>query len=367
MDVLRASRYTQRMRRLLLLIALTSCACGSELDGPRVAVSRQALDSVTGFGTNPGGLNMWLHSPPQPAKMPALVVAMHGCTMTAADYEKAGWDTYADQYGFYVLYPEITANTQCFSWFDATQTGRDQGQAASIAQATQFVIAQKAIDKTQVFVTGLSAGGAMAAVMMAVYPDVYASGAIMAGIPYGCATNVVDAATCMAGKTMLPQAWGDLVRAADPGYTGSYPRLAIFQGDSDNVVNPDNTVELMRQWTDVHGADANADNTDMVGPATHGQFQDANGANVVETYVVPGMGHGVAIDAANGCGVASTFMLDVGLCSSLESAKFFNLATTLVDGGQGAGNTSSCSSFGGSAMVLGVLLWLWRLRRYRRT
>ncbi len=355
------------MYRRLLLLALLLCGCGSDLGSPRVAVSRQALDSVTGFGTNPGGLNMWLHSPPHPAMKPGLVVALHDCSQSAAEYEKAGWGAYADSYGFYVLYPEITAGTQCFGWYDSAQTARDQGQAASIAQATQFVIGQKAIDKTQVFVTGLGAGGAMTAVMMATYPHVYAQGAIMAGIPYGCATDSTQIMTCEAGKQMLPQSWGDLVRAADPGYTGSYPRLAIFQGDSDTVVNPDNTVELMRQWTNVHGADPNAANTDMVGPATRGQFQDAAGANVVETYVVPGMGHGVAIDAANGCGVASTLMLDVGLCSSLEAAKFFNLATTLVDGGAGAGNTSSCSSFGGSGLVIGALLWLRRFRfRARR-
>src|SRR5258708_2194661 len=95
------------MRRPLLVALLAAMACGPDFEPPKVGVSRQALATLTGFGSNPGGLNMYLYSPPTPAASPGLVVAMHGCTQTAADYEHAGWETYAAQYGFYVLYPEI--------------------------------------------------------------------------------------------------------------------------------------------------------------------------------------------------------------------------------------------------------------------
>src|SRR5256885_17135134 len=103
------------MRRpFVAAVAFALAACGPDFEPPRVAVSQQALTTLTGWGTNPGGLNMYLYSPATPAASPGLVVAMHGCSQSAADYEKAGWETYAAQYGFYLLYPGITTGRKAF-------------------------------------------------------------------------------------------------------------------------------------------------------------------------------------------------------------------------------------------------------------
>ncbi|HZI15933.1 MAG TPA: PHB depolymerase family esterase, partial [Myxococcus sp.] len=193
-----------------------------------------ALTQVTSFGTNPGALRMWKHVP---ASMPAnapLVVALHGCTQTAAAYSNTGWNALADVLKFYVVYPETySSNNQnaCFNWFEPGDTARGQGEALSIKQMVDQMKLDHSIDPRRVFVTGLSAGGAMTHVMAATYPDVFSGGAVMAGVPYKCATTMNDAFSCMSpGADKSPTVWRDLVRNAYSTYTGSYPKMSIWHG-----------------------------------------------------------------------------------------------------------------------------------------
>jgi feruloyl esterase len=109
------------------------------------------------------------------------------------------------------------------------------------------------IDGRRIFVTGLSAGGAMTSNMLACYPEVFAGGAIIAGLPYGAASNVQQAFESMfQSPSRSPRAWGDLVRKASP-HRGPWPRVSIWHGDADKTVIPPNALELLKQWTDVHG------------------------------------------------------------------------------------------------------------------
>jgi len=144
-----------------------------------------------------------------PPKAP-LVVALHGCTQTADEYDHGtGWSSLSDSLGFAVVYPQQQpANNpmNCFSWFLPGDIARGHGEALSIREMVEHAIATFAADRRKVFVTGLSAGGAMASVMLATYPEVFAGGAIIAGLPYGCASNVQSirgdvrgAGTCRAG------------------------------------------------------------------------------------------------------------------------------------------------------------------------
>jgi feruloyl esterase len=108
-------------------------------------------------------------------------------------------------------------------------------------------------DPTRVFVTGLSAGAAMTSVMLATNPDVFAGGAIIAGLPYGAADNVPQAFEAM--HQCPPRAtrvWGDLVRRASP-HKGPWPRISVWHGGADATVVPPNATEIIKQWTDVHG------------------------------------------------------------------------------------------------------------------
>src|SRR3954463_8365665 len=115
------------------------------------------------------------------------------------------------------------------------------------------MVTDRGIDPARVFVTGLSAGGAMASVMLATYPDVFAGGAIIAGLPYGAANNVQQAFENMFQCRPRPaRVWGDLVRRASP-HTGAWPRVSVWHGAADATVIPPNATEIVKQWTDVHG------------------------------------------------------------------------------------------------------------------
>ncbi len=156
------------------------------------------------FGSNPGNLRMLSYVPQGLPKGRPLVIALHGCTQTAAVYDYgSGWSNLADRHGFAVLFPEQQrANNpnNCFNWFLASDTRRDQGEALSIRQMIECLIQDYGVDRSRIFVVGLSAGGAMAAAMLAAYPDVFAGGAIIAGLPHGAATNVQEAFEAMAGR-----------------------------------------------------------------------------------------------------------------------------------------------------------------------
>ncbi|RKH14789.1 esterase [Corallococcus sp. CA053C] len=338
----------QRFGRLCCgLLALTVLGCdplgmpveGSSGEAPAFAEVQSGLTQVTSFGTNPGNLRMWTHVP---ASMPAnapLVVAMHGCTQTAAAYANTGWSALAGSLKFYVVYPEqVSGNnsTSCFNWFEPGDTARGQGEALSIKQMVDQMKATYSIDPSRVFVTGLSAGGAMTHVMAATYPDVFSGAAVMAGIPYGCATSMTGGFSCMSpGVDKTPTAWRDLVRGAFPTYTGAYPRISIWHGTSDFTVKNTNLTEGVEQWTAVHGIDLTEDVNETVAGYPHKVYKDAAGRALVETYSLTGMGHGTPIDPAFNfpgttvaCGTAGAYVLDTDICSTWYVAKFFGLDNT---------------------------------------
>ncbi|MDZ4319238.1 MAG: PHB depolymerase family esterase, partial [Phenylobacterium sp.] len=141
-------------------------------DGPRQMVA------TTDFGANPGGLRMLSYTPEGLPSDAPLVVVLHGCTQGAEAFaQDSGWLTLADRFGFAVVAPEqVSGNNpnRCFNWFVPADITRGGGEAASIAAMTAHATARFETDADRVFVSGLSAGGAMAAVMLATYPDVYA-------------------------------------------------------------------------------------------------------------------------------------------------------------------------------------------------
>lgn len=313
-----------------LSLSLVSLACGPE--GLDAETSLEAaLTPVTGFGSNPGALVMRVHVPTTVPPDAALVVALHGCTQNADGYVNAGWNDLANLEGFYVVYPEqpsANSPTQCFNWYDANDTARGRGEALSIKQMVDWMRSRYSIDASRVYVTGMSAGGGMAASLLAAYPDVFAAGAIMAGLPAGCATSASDAFTCMSpGRDLSQAAWADRARAAFPGYSGGYPRVSIWHGTGDYTVRDANRVQLVRQWTGVHGISATPARTELVNGATHELYTNAAGELLVESYSVPGMGHGTAVEPgfapAGGCGRSGAFVLDQGICSTYHAWQFF--------------------------------------------
>jgi len=305
-----------------------------------------SLEAVASFGSNPGNLAMYRYVPPAAPPGAPLVVVLHGCNQTAADIAQLGWNELADRWRFTVAYPEQkTANNslRCFNWAgeygDTSNLVRGQGENESIKQMVDRMKADYAIDTNRVYITGLSGGGAQTTLMLALWPDVFAAGAPIAGIPYDCTTALGEVASCLSpGRDRTPAEWGDLVRAAHvPPYGGRWPRLQIWQGAGDTVVKPMNQTEILEQFANVVGIDTTADASSTVGTLTRAEYRDAAGATLIETMTVAGMDHGAALDPMNGCGTAGPYRLAVGVCSTELIARFFGLAPAgapdPVDGG----------------------------------
>ena len=177
------------------------------------------LREIANFGSNPGNLRMHAYVPNGVGPSPPLVVALHGCTQTADSYDQGtGWSDLADRLGFILIFPEQQpANNpkNCFSWFLPDDTARDSGEALSIRQMIAKAVEKFGVDRSRMFVTGLSAGGAMASVMLATYPEIFAGGAIIAGLPYGSASSVQEAFEAMFNdRAPSSRALGDHVRGS---------------------------------------------------------------------------------------------------------------------------------------------------------
>ncbi len=306
--------------------------------GTSTPPAAQHLGRRDDFGSNPGNLRMLSYIPQGLPKGRPLVVALHGCTQTAAGYDYgSGWSNLADRHGFAVLFPEQQrANNpnNCFNWFLASDTCRDQGEALSIRQMIECLMQDHGLVRARIFVVGLSAGGAMTAAMLAAYPDVFAGGAIIAGLPHGAASNVQEAFEAMAGgKSRSAEQWGDLVRAASP-HRGPWPRLSVWHGSADALVNPQNMESILQQWTKVHRLSLHQPLEHEV----HGhkrrawRSDDDVDVDVIEAISITGMPHGVPLDTTGveGIGHAGPFHFDVGLSSTDNIARFWGLAATTV-------------------------------------
>lgn len=291
------------------------------------------LEELHGVRPNPGNLRMFAYVPADLPAYPALVVVLHGCTQTAADYDHgAGWSTLADRYGFALLMPEQQhANNPsgCFNWFLPGDTQRDRGEAASIRQMIAKMVREKGVDPDRVFITGLSAGGAMTSAMLACYPEVFAAGAIVAGLPYGAAGNVQQAFQSMFQcPSRSAKEWGDLVRAASPRLAGRWPRISVWHGNVDRTVVPSNAVEILKQWTEVHGLPVAPSSEAIVDGYPRQVWLDEAGEELIESYSITQMAHGTPLatgDADFECGTPGPFLLEVGISSSFHIAKFFGL------------------------------------------
>lgn len=290
------------------------------------------LTEVRGFGANPGALRMLTYVPQGlPAGAP-LVVVLHGCTQRAGAHARAGgWLTLADRLGFAILAPEQDAANnpnRCFNWFEPGDIARDAGEAGSIHAMVQHMIRIHGLDASRVFVTGLSAGGAMTAVMLAAYPETFAAGAVVAGLPYGVAGNVPQAFAAMRGGPRLSrdELAARMTRASPAA--GRRPRLAIWHGLADTTVASRNAEALAQQWTAAHGIAEPPDDVGTRGRWRREVWRAPDGEVLIEVNLLAGLGHGTPL-AAGGedpIGEPAPFMLEAGVSSSLEIARFWGLA-----------------------------------------
>ena len=297
------------------------------------------LVDLASFGANPGALDAKVHLPERLGARSPLVVVLHGCTQTA---EQARSNN---------------ANT-CFNWFQPGDIARDQGEALSIGQMIQTVVSRHDIDPSRVFITGLSAGGAMANVMLAAYPEVFAGGAIIAGLPYGTASTIPEAFDRMRGHGLPGTVSLQGALRSASAHSGPWPTISIWQGTTDQTVVPANAMAIAEQWRGVHETQ-NPPGTTWIDGHKRMVWTDVHGRDAIELVEVAGMGHGTPIDVASGYGRAGPYMLDVGLSSTQHIARSWGLIASFekrVDPNTNARNqscapvqpSSAMPSYGGS-------------------
>lgn len=198
------------------------------------ATGRSKLSRLQRFGSNPGALQAWYHVPVGLTESPALVVVLHGCTQNAAGYDHAsGWSKIAEDFGFAVLYPEqVPANNPnvCFNWFTPSDIRRGEGEVHSIRQMVETIIVEYGIDRRRVYITGLSAGGAMANAALCAYPEIFTGGAIIAGLPFAAATTVPEAFDRMRGHGIPDvESLRSRLSGASP-HAGPWPTISVWHG-----------------------------------------------------------------------------------------------------------------------------------------
>ena len=199
----------------------------------RPAARPTRLREIAKFGSNPGNLRMHAYVPNGVGPSPPLVVALHGCILIFPEQQPAN------------------NPKNCFSWFLPDDTARDSGEALSTRQMIAKAVEKFGVDRNRMFVTGLSAGGAMASVMLAPYPEIFAGGAIIAGLPYGSAPSVQEAFEAMFNdRAPSSRALGDHVRGAS-NHPGPWPKISVWHGTADTVVRPSNADHIIKQWLDV--------------------------------------------------------------------------------------------------------------------
>jgi poly(hydroxyalkanoate) depolymerase family esterase len=266
--------------------------------------------------------SVFVYTPPTlaPASAAGLVVMLHGCSQTPSQFAaESTMNGAADRHGFVVLYPEQSHQDNplsCWNWFLTAHQQRGAGEPRFIAGAVRMVMGMGArwqIDPARVFVAGLSAGGAMAAVMAATYPDLFAALAVHSGLAYGSATSLQAAYGAMANGGPDPRALGRAAHAAMARRARVTPTIVVH-GSADRVVAPVNGDRVVEQWmvtnrlAALEGYDPDFGRPSEVSHGRVGgghahtirRWADRRGRLVQEYLTVEGLAHAWSGGAANG-------------------------------------------------------------------
>ena len=259
-----------------------------------------------------------------------LVVMLHGCTQTPDDFAAGTlMNTLAEEYTFLVAYPAQAQNANvsgCWNWFQAADQQRGRGEPSIIAGITCEVIGEYHVDPDQVYVAGMSAGGAMAAIMGVTYPDLYAAVGVHSGLAPGAAQDLSSAFTAMqhggAGTVHQDTTIGESARIVP---------VIVFHGDRDTTVHPRNADHLLAHWTaanTVGGRDATGGPAPRVTtrqgqvPGGHAYtcatYHDAGGRAIMEQWTIHGLGH-----AWSGGSLPGSYTDPKGPDASAEMMRFF--------------------------------------------
>lgn len=298
------------------------------LDGLTLGRPRKALEIPEGaqflsrsFACAAGSRNYKVYIPRRPQTgRRALLVMLHGGTQDADDFAAGTrMNALAEEHGFMVAYPiqSKAANASlCWNWFSPENQMRGRGEPAIIAGITSEIVADYDVDPARVFVAGLSAGGAMAAVMGATYPDLYAAVGVHSGLPYRSAADLPSAFAAMRGDAGPRGRRSRKSRRA--GDDGPRIRTIVFHGDADNIVHPSNAANMVEMERAVESLERVEARHAAIRAHTRTVTRDKTGAVVVEQWLVHGSGH-----AWSGGSPDGTYTDPHGPDASQEMLRFF--------------------------------------------
>lgn len=267
---------------------------------PPVPVPEGAAYLTRTFACEAGSRDYKVYVPsPADGRALPLIVMLHGCTQNPDDFAVGtGMNRLAEDLGFIVAYPKqpTTANpSACWNWFNLADQKRDEGEPSIIAGITRSITAEFRIDTERVYVVGLSAGGAMAAVMSATYPELYAATGIHSGLAYGSATDLVSAFAAMRGASGPIQATPmPAPEKRRPVGANGHVRTIVFHGASDKTVDPSNAKAILagaRAGLPDSAYEMQHDGITGGRAYTRTVITDASGARHAEHWSIKGLGH----------------------------------------------------------------------------
>jgi poly(hydroxyalkanoate) depolymerase family esterase len=292
---------------------------------------------IEGSYTNPAGTRAYKLYIPSRYKGQALplVVMLHGCTQSPDDFAAGTrMNVLAERELFFVLYPAQAAPanpSKCWNWFQTTDQQRGHGEPCIIAGLTHQICSTYHLNARRVYVVGLSAGGAMAAIMGMAYPDLYAAMGVHSGLAYGAAQDLPSAHAAMQHGGVTATRQRDS-RASALGICPWVVPTIVFHGDQDTTVHPSNADEVLAQWATIDSGDGPDTNVGMNlrvtvnrGEVPDGHvytrsiYHNVSGHAVMEQWLVHGAGHGWSGGSPHG-----SFTDPKGPDASREMIRFFS-------------------------------------------
>jgi poly(hydroxyalkanoate) depolymerase family esterase len=263
-------------------------------------------------------------------RMP-LIIMLHGCTQNPDDFAAGTrMNELADKHAFLVAYPAQSANangSNCWNWFNVSDQARDRGEPSLIAGITREVASSYRVDERRIFVAGLSAGAAMAVILGATYPDLFAAVGAHSGLPYGAADDVPSAFAAMRGSSgPIFSGRGLKSRTSTPRDAPTRaPPTIVFHGDHDTTVNADNgskivaqAIALGREQTGCLKKSVQAQVSANGRECTITIYRDSMMRPCIEQWVLHGAGHAWSGGCSNG-----SYIDERGPDASAEMVRFF--------------------------------------------
>ena len=268
--------------RLLLCACLAACL-GPFVALPTMAASLQLVTNDWGTHGMPTNVVMYIYVPNNLATNPPILVLLHywggGASGVFAEAQGGGIVAAADQYGFIMVVPQTPDCWDVNS--TATLTHDGGGQTEAIAHMVNYTVTNYHANSNRVYVTGTSCGAMMTEALLAVYPDIFKAGASFSGQVVGGAWTPI---------THTAQQWGDIARACYPGYSGPRPRVQLWHGTADTIINYTNQLEAIAQWGNVLGLSTNPASSNMLTILSitnqwiHQSWQDPCGDTVLDAW-----------------------------------------------------------------------------------